>query len=203
MIIKAQTFPSSNCREHRAKSMCNIAYLRVYRDPVRKRDSGETIRIHRPPTVWRQPAPLAKRSCSRGSLTPARQRRNLHLRTILESENHVLSGDCALQSSLRLIHSSSSGMACTRPPASSRTRTVAPIGRQCGLNPFNPALPSPAPPNQADRFADLQVGGLHAGRNWFVFKRHLSSGLPLGSLSGFREAILSCGGPNNFFQNSV
>ena len=40
------------------------------------------------------------------------------------AENHVLSGDCALHSSLRRIHSSSSGMACTRPPASSRTRTA-------------------------------------------------------------------------------
>ena len=80
---------------------------------------------------------------------------------------------------------------------------VTPVWRQCELNPFNPALPSTAPPNQSDRFADVQVGGLHAGRNRFVFKRHLSSGLPLGSLSGFREAIPSCGGPNNFFQNSV
>ena len=49
---------------------------------------------------------------------------------------------------------------------------VTPVGCQCELNPCNNALPSPTPPNQSDRFADVQVGGLHAGRNRFVFKRH-------------------------------
>ena len=76
---------------------------------------------------------------------------------------------------------------------------VAPVGRQCELNPFNPALPSPAPPNQADRFADVQFGGLHAGRNRFVFKRHCLSALPFGSLSGPRQAILSCGSQDKVF----
>ena len=43
-----------------------------------------------------------------------------------------------------------------------------PVGRQRELNPLNSALPVPAPPNQADRFANVQLGGLHAGRNRFV-----------------------------------
>ncbi len=76
---------------------------------------------------------------------------------------------------------------------------VPPVGCQCELNPCNDTLPSPTPPNQTDRFADVQVGGLHAGRDRFVCKRHCLSEWPLGSLSGFREAILSRGAQNNFF----
>ena len=76
---------------------------------------------------------------------------------------------------------------------------IAPVGCQCELNPCNPALPSPPPPNQADRFADVQLGGFHAGRNRFVFNRHFLTGLPLGSQSGFRQTILSCGSQNKVF----
>ena len=48
---------------------------------------------------------------------------------------------------------------------------VTPVGRQRELNPVNNALPSPSPPHQANRFSDVQIGGLHAGRNRFVFNR--------------------------------
>ena len=66
---------------------------------------------------------------------------------------------------------------------------LTPVGRQRELNPFNNALPVPAPPNQADRFANMQLGGLHAGRNRFVFNRHFLSGPPFRNLPGFREAV--------------
>ena len=49
---------------------------------------------------------------------------------------------------------------------------VAPVGRQRELNSVDNAFPPPAPPNQADRFADLQVGSFHAGWNRFVFNCH-------------------------------
>ena len=53
---------------------------------------------------------------------------------------------------------------------------VTPVGCQRELNPVDDALPSPVSPNQADRFADVQIGGLHAGRNRFVFDRYFLSG---------------------------
>ena len=49
---------------------------------------------------------------------------------------------------------------------------VVPVRRQRKLNAFNNALPSPAPLNQADRFAEVQVGGLDLGRNRFVLNSH-------------------------------
>ena len=53
---------------------------------------------------------------------------------------------------------------------------VTPVGCQCELNPADDALPSPFSPNQADWFTDVQIGGLHAGRNRFVFDRYFLSG---------------------------
>ena len=38
---------------------------------------------------------------------------------------------------------------------------VTPVGRQCELNPVDDALPSPASPNHADRFTDVQLAGFH------------------------------------------
>ena len=49
---------------------------------------------------------------------------------------------------------------------------VAPVGRQRELNSVDNAFPPPAPPNQADRFADLQVGSFHAG--WVLVQIELS-----------------------------
>ena len=70
---------------------------------------------------------------------------------------------------------------------------VPPVGRQRELNPFNSALPAPSPPHQADRFANVQVGGLHAGRNRFVFNRHCWSGPRFATgpdfWKGFRHAV--------------
>ncbi len=49
---------------------------------------------------------------------------------------------------------------------------VVPVRWQCKLNAFNNALPSPAPLNQADWFAEVQVGGLDFRWNRFVLNRH-------------------------------
>ena len=39
--------------------------------------------------------------------------------------------------------------------------SVTPVGLQCELNPADNALPSPASPNHANRFTDVQLGGFH------------------------------------------
>ena len=80
---------------------------------------------------------------------------------------------------------------------------VAPVGCQCELNPCNDALPAPAPPHQADRFAHLQVGGLHAGRNRFVFKRHCSVGCRSATCPDFGEPFCHAARKISFFKISV
>ena len=39
--------------------------------------------------------------------------------------------------------------------------SVTPVGLQCELNPADNALPSPASPNHANRFTDVQLCGFH------------------------------------------